>query len=192
MRLTRHLSLVGVVGVAVVAVVASIVLAACGGGNDAAPVSSTVASSDAAVPADEQAAVFTQAFAAATPLDGVPFDASTLAGSDAVVWFWAPWCTICRAEAPEVAEIAERFADRVQVIGVPGRGDLDAMRAFVDDTGTGSITHFADLDGDVWSAFGVYGQPAFAFIDDSGSVEIFIGGMGGDALTDRIDQLLAA
>ncbi len=167
MRLTRHPSLLRVVGVAAVA---SIVLAACGGGNDAAtPVSTTTAASaDAAVPADEQAAAFTQAFAAATPLNGVSFDASTIAGSDAVVWFWAPWCTICRAEAP------------------------DAMQAFVDDTGTGSITHLADLDGDVWKAFGIYGQPAYAFIDDSGSVEIFIGGMGGDALADRIDQLLDA
>ncbi len=191
MRLTRHLSLVRIAGVAAGA---SIVLAACGGRNDAAtPVSATTAASvDAAVPADEQAASLRQTFADATPLDGVSFDASSLAGSDAVVWFWAPWCTSCRAEAPEVAEIAERFAGRIRVIGVPGRGELDAMRAFVDDTGTGSITHLADLDGDVWSAFGVYGQPAFAFIDDAGGVEVFIGGMGGDALTDRIDQLLAA
>jgi len=191
MRLTRHPSLIRVVGVAAVA---SIVLAACGGGNaDTSPVSTAAAaSSDAPVAADEDAAAFTQVFAAATPLDGVSFDASTVADSDAVLWFWAPWCTICRAEAPEVAEIAERYADRVQVIGVPGRGDLDAMRAFVDDTGTSSITHLADLDGDVWSSFGVYGQPAYAFIDDSGSIEIFIGGMGGDALADRIDELIAA
>jgi len=191
MRLTRHPSLVRVVGVAAVA---SIVLAACGGGNDAtSPVSTTTAaSSDAPIAADEAAAAFTQVFAAGAPLDGVSFDASTLAGSDAVVWFWAPWCTICRAEAPEVAEIAERYAGRVEVIGVPGRGELDAMRAFVDDTGAGSIAHLADLDGDVWSAFGIYGQPAYAFIDDSGSIKVFIGGMGGDALADRIDQLIAA
>jgi hypothetical protein len=91
-----------------------------------------------------------------------------------------------------VAEIAERYADRVQIIGVPGRGELDAMQEFVDDTGTSSITHVADFAGDVWSAFGVYGQPAYAFIDDSGTVEIFIGGMGGDALAERIDELLAA
>ena len=111
---------------------------------------------------------------------------------DAVIWFWAPWCTICRGEAPEVAKIAARYADRVPVIGVPGRGGLADMHEFVTDTGTGSITHLADLDGDVWSAFGVYGQPAYALIDDSGDVEIFVGGMGGDALAARIDELLAA
>jgi thiol-disulfide isomerase/thioredoxin len=176
------------------------VLAACGGGGDTASVPATnpVQSDDAAT-ADEQpaddtdaAAAFAQVFAAATPLNGASFDGATLAGTDAVVWFWAPWCTICRGEAPEVAEVARRYADRVQVVGVPGRGEIDAMREFVDDTGTGAITHLADIDGSIWSAFGVYGQPAYAFLDDSGTVDVFIGGMGGDALADRIDQLLAA
>ena len=91
-----------------------------------------------------------------------------------------------------MAEVAERYDDQVRVVGVPGRGELDAMREFVDDTGTGAITHLADIDGSIWSAFGVYGQPAYAFIDDSGTIDIFIGGMGGDALAERIDQLLAA
>lgn len=27
----------------------------------------------------------------ATTVDGEPFDLATLAGSDLVVWFWAPW-----------------------------------------------------------------------------------------------------
>ena len=142
---------------------------------------------------DESATVLAEAFATATPLDGAStFDGATLAGQHAVVWFWAPWCTICRSEAPEVAEIAERYDSLVQIIGVPGRGALDEMTDFVDDTGTGSLTHLADLDGQVWSAFGVFGQPAFAFIDDDGSVEVFVGGLGGDALAERIDALIAA
>lgn len=189
-------------------VVGAFALVACGGGGSddtstATPVPETAsdvtsadadASSDgAAAPGnDELAAAFTEAFAASTPLDSaVTFDGASLAGGDAVVWFWAPWCTICRAEAPEIAEIAERYQGDIQLVGVPGRGERDAMQQFVDDTGTGSITHLADLDGQVWSAFGVYGQPAFAFIDDSGEVEVFIGGMGGDALGERIDELIA-
>jgi thiol-disulfide isomerase/thioredoxin len=187
--------------------VAAVLLASCGGGDGddttldassptAAPAadgsgSASPATGEQTPESAELAAALTQAFAGSTTLaDDAAFDGAALAGGDSVVWFWAPWCTICRAEAPEVAEIAERYGADITLIGVPGRGDLDEMRRFVDDTGTGSLTHVADLGGDIWSAFGVYGQPAFAFIDDGGSVEVFIGGMGGDALAERIDELI--
>ena len=177
------------------AAAAAIVLAACGGGDGDTtdvPAADRTATSvaPASDPADSSAAL-PEAFATATPLDGGTFDAEALVGNDLVVWFWAPWCTICRGEAPEVAEVAARYADQLQVIGVPGRGELDAMQGFVDDTGIGAIRQLADLDGSVWQSFGVYGQPAYAFVDDDGEIELFVGGLGGDALADRIDELLA-
>jgi thiol-disulfide isomerase/thioredoxin len=188
--------------------VAAVTLAACGGGggDDAASsasappdASAAEAQSSASPDAGEQtaesaelAAALADVFTGSTTLaDDAAFDGAALAGGDSVVWFWAPWCTICRGEAPEVAEVAEQYGSQVTLIGVPGRGELDEMRDFVDDTGTDSLTHVADLGGDIWSAFGVYGQPAFAFIDDDGTVEVFIGGLGGDALAERIDELIA-
>ena len=46
-----------------------------------------------------------------------------LEGTDAVLWFWAPWCTVCRAEAPDVAETAEAYEDEdMALVGVAGGG----------------------------------------------------------------------
>lgn len=177
------------VRVAAATLLGAVLLAACGGTSDSEPIAA--AASAAAEPADASAAsAFTQVFASAATIDQ-PFDGAALAGTDAVVWFWAPWCTLCRAEAPDVNAIAERYGDRVTFVGVGGRGAIDEMQGFIDDTETGGLPHVADLDGAIWQAFGVYAQPAFAFIDDDGTIEVFVGGLGEDALAERLDALTA-
>ncbi len=86
----------------------------------------------------------------------------------------------------------ELFAGQVNVVGVSGRDDLSPMRRFVTNNGVGAFPHLADLDGEVWEAFGVGSQPAFAFVNDDGSVEIVIGAMGETGLTDRMNALIDA
>ncbi|MFP3906092.1 MAG: redoxin domain-containing protein, partial [Acidimicrobiales bacterium] len=165
--------------------------AACSGGTDptggdgAATVPDTVEEEE---PAGE---TFESVFAEAATLDGEEFDGGRLADTKTVLWFWAPWCTSCRAEGPEVAEVAARHGDDVRIIGIPGRGQVDAMEQFVDDTGTGGLEHVVDEDGSIWTAFGVYGQPAFAFVDDTGQIEVFVGTLG-SALDDRVATLAGA
>ena len=122
-------------------------------------------------------------------LDGAPFDAGALAGRPAVLWFWAPWCTICRAEGPDVAEVAAEYAGQVEVIGVAGRGDVPSMREFVTDTGTGSFPHLVDDEGELWNRFGVVSQPAFVFVDRTGNVETFAGSLSGEDLRAFVDDL---
>lgn len=126
---------------------------------------------------------------AATELRGDEFAGSELVGRDTVLWFWAPWCASCRAEAPEVAEAATAFDGRVEVVGVPGKGDTAEMEAFVAETRTGGLRHLVDDDGSIWRGFGVIGQPAFAFVDDDGTVEVFNGGLGFGPLTERMAEL---
>ncbi|MDP9397700.1 MAG: redoxin domain-containing protein [Actinomycetota bacterium] len=127
----------------------------------------------------------------ATTLDGTTIDTSTLQGEPVVLWFWAPWCTICRAEASEVAEVAAEFDGKVIFLGVPGRGEEAAMRGFVADTGTGEFDHLVDADGSLWGRFGVVSQPTYAFVSADGATEVFGGALGGDELRTRAASLAA-
>lgn len=128
-----------------------------------------------------------------TDLSGAEVASASLAGTDTVLWFWAPWCTSCRAEGPDVAAAAAELGDDVQIVGVAGRGEVPEMEAFVDDTGTGELQHLVDDDGSIWRGYGVTSQPAFAFVDASGEVvDVQVGGLGKEALVERAQALGAA
>lgn len=118
----------------------------------------------------------------ASTLDGADFDFASLSGQPTVLWFWAPSCTICRAEAPEIAKVAAELDGSVTFIGVPGRGERPEMQQFVSDGGVSGLQHVVDDDGEIWNEYGVVGQPAFAFIDSDGNVETVNGSLTGDQL----------
>ncbi|MAS55980.1 MAG: thiol:disulfide interchange protein [Pimelobacter sp.] len=121
-------------------------------------------------------------------LDGEAFDGTTLAGKDTVLWFWAPWCTECRREAPYVAA-AQADNPNVEFVGIAGLGETDDMRDFVEDYDVAAFEHLADLDGSLWQRFGVVQQPAYAFIDDTGTVEVLRGELGEAGMADNIATL---
>lgn len=126
-----------------------------------------------------------------TTVSGAAFEGAALAGQPVIMWFWAPWCTICRVEAPDVATVAKEFEGRVTFLGVAGRGPLEDMQAFVAETSTDEITHVADVDGRLWSEFGVLAQPSFVFVAPTGEAQAFTGGLGAKELRDVANQLLA-
>jgi thiol-disulfide isomerase/thioredoxin len=51
-------------------------------------------------------------------LDGRILSTAQLRGKVVIVNFWATWCPPCREEIPEMVELADRFKDRLQIIGV--------------------------------------------------------------------------
>lgn len=136
----------------------------------------------------EPAAVPEQLQFTATTLEGDTFDGAELAGSPSVLWFWAPWCPICQAEAPEIAEAAAAHPG-VTFVGVAARDEVPAMEAFVQNHDLDGFTHLADVDGAVWAQFGVTYQPAFAFVGADGSIEVISGRLSPSELDERLTAI---
>lgn len=124
-------------------------------------------------------------------LDGARLDPASLTGKPVVLWFWAPWCAVCRGEGPTIAKVAAQFHGRVRFIGVAGQGTVPAMTAFVQQTGTTGLTHLADVTGAVWRSYGVAVQPAFAFITPAGAADLRIGSLDEQTLRARVAELAA-
>jgi thiol-disulfide isomerase/thioredoxin len=126
----------------------------------------------------------------ATDVNGAEVDVASFAGEPVVLWFWAPWCTICRGEAPDVADVAAELEGDVTFLGVAGRGPVEDMLGFIDDTGVEGFQHLADVDGALWQRFGVTYQPAYAFVAADGTVDVTVGALGADGLTERAQALI--
>jgi thiol-disulfide isomerase/thioredoxin len=104
-----------------------------------------------------------------TTLDGDRFEGASLEGEPAVLWFWAPWCPTCRAQAPAVSDLAEEYEGRVAVVGV---GSLDSESAIRDLAAQiPHVTHLVDDEGAVWQHFRVTEQSTYAVIGGDGEIK---------------------
>lgn len=125
-----------------------------------------------------------------TTLDGKAFDGAALAGKPAVLWFWAPWCPKCRAQAEATAKVASDYRGRVTVIGVAGLDDADAMRGFVSDQKVGGFPHLSDEAGAVWKRFEIIEQSVYVVLDAKGN-QVFSGNLpAGAGLSDKVAELV--
>lgn len=89
--------------------------------------------------------------------------------------------------------MARQYEGKVQLIGVPGRDSVAAMRKFVEKYDLGFAPHAADPDGKLWAQLGVRYQPTWIFIEGtSGKATLEFGDFEGSALRRRFDALLAS
>jgi len=105
-----------------------------------------------------------------TTLDGAAFDAASLAGKPAILWFWAPWCATCASEAQSLNNIADEYAGRVAILGIAGMGDNKAMHEFVSDLEVTKVPNLDDQQGVIWKRFGITEQSTYVFVDKTGTV----------------------
>ncbi|WP_073224328.1 redoxin domain-containing protein [Streptomyces sp. NBRC 110465] len=166
--------------------------------DDAGAVSPSTATSPAQPPADSAGSGGTGADGAtvpaaldftATTVDGKPFDAKTLAGKPTVLWFWAPWCPKCKAQAAETAKVAAAYQGKANVVGVAGLDTNAAMKDFISDTATDSFPHLSDEKGEVWKRFKVTEQSRYVILDQTGKT-VYEGVLpGGKGLADKVAGL---
>ncbi|WP_062518282.1 redoxin domain-containing protein [Demequina gelatinilytica] len=128
----------------------------------------------------------------ATTLTGEEFDGLSIDDRDVILWFWAPWCPTCFAEAGEISAALPRLPEGIEVIGMAGMSDdLDYMKKFADDADVQEMTHVVDLDGDLWRRFDVVSQATVLVIDDSGDAYTLGGGVTADDLVDYAEKIAA-
>jgi thiol-disulfide isomerase/thioredoxin len=68
-------------------------------------------------------------------LSGNPVSTANFAGKVVILSFWATWCPPCREEIPELIQLATRYKDRLEVIGISmdddnGPDDVKKVQAF--------------------------------------------------------------
>ncbi|MEM8620876.1 MAG: redoxin domain-containing protein [Actinomycetota bacterium] len=175
----------------------ALVVAACSSGDDessSTPATEPVAADTAAEPATDDAA----ASADGAAPQALQFDASLIGGGDidlagnfdgkpTLLWFWAPWCSVCNREASNVQSAAAQYGDQIDFFGVAWSGSDDQFAGFVDDHGL-TFPQISDDPGLVYERFGVAFQPAMVVIQPDGTLERLSGSLDDAA----IESVLAA
>ena len=97
---------------------------------------------------------------------GEPFALASLADADepTLLWFWAPWCPVCNAEAPKI----EQLAGELNVVAIGGRDEAANGPAFVEEHGLDTPTVLFDESMASWEHYGIPGQPGAILLDTEG------------------------
>lgn len=91
-------------------------------------------------------------------------------------------------EAPSVEEASVTYADAVTIVGVAWSGTKGDYKAFVKRHGI-AFTNLNDTAGEVFSRFGIAGQPAWAFVSQDGTAEIRMGALTPEDFESLVQQL---
>lgn len=100
--------------------------------------------------------------------DEAPFSTEDLASGEVVlVNFWASWCAPCRAEHPQLIEMAE---EGIALYGINYKDTPDKAQRFLDELGNPFSRLAADPSGRTGLDWGLYGVPETYVIDGNGQV----------------------
>jgi cytochrome c biogenesis protein CcmG/thiol:disulfide interchange protein DsbE len=115
--------------------------------------------------------------AALRDLEGKPVRLADLRGRPVWINFWASWCPPCQAETPTIRDTAEAYAPQgLAVVGISVQeATEDDVRAYAAKYGL-TYTVAADLTGDVFRRYRVFGLPTQYFLDQDGIIRSIVQG----------------
>lgn len=149
------------------------------------PMASASAFSQASFTTNKSKLTFT-----AKTIDGEKFSSKVLANKKpTLIWFWAPWCAICKNESAALVASAEKYKGKVNFLGIGALGTNEEMGEFVSQTGTSVFTNLSDVDGKLWNRFGVIIQPTLLFIDAKGKITTKVGPSDEEFLAKKLVSL---
>lgn len=125
-----------------------------------------------------------------TTLDGGAFTLREAQGKPVVLNFWATWCGPCQRELPTLQAAAERYGDRVLIIGVDQGEPPETVQRYVDQLG---LTFPIPMDAEfaVSDLYNVRGLPTTFFIDPQGVIrQMWLGEMNSITLAEGVAEIL--
>ena len=124
--------------------------------------------------------------------DGGQATFEDFSGRPLVINFWASWCPACVAELPEFQAAHVEFGDEVTFLGI---ANADRRAPALDLAEQVGLTYELgdDPNGEVFRELGLIAMPSTIFVTADGEVlEVFGGQLTGQALADRINELIEA
>jgi cytochrome c biogenesis protein CcmG/thiol:disulfide interchange protein DsbE len=124
-------------------------------------------------------------------LRGDPVQLAGLRGKPILVNFWATWCPPCRAEMPDLDEVArESSASGLIVLAVNLQEEPLTIAAYLRTLGVGGVSPLTDTTGAIFRQYRVSGLPTTVGIDRDGVVrEIHVGPLTKRGIQARVAKI---